>query len=129
VKTSGYRCPDCQEVFATWDEWKAHRLEHISATVHIDEPAPTGAAPEVAPAVCDTAQHLDRLDQLRRYLEERIAAKRRVGWETLYDESERDALAWALQTITGPVPSDVIPQFGQEIEPDIMARARRGEKV
>lgn len=47
------------------------------------------------------AQHLDRLDQRRRWLTERIEAKRRVGWETGYDESERDALAWALEQLKG----------------------------
>jgi hypothetical protein len=44
-------------------------------------------------------EHLDRLDQRRRYLEQRIAAKRNVGWETVYDQSEHDALAWAVDTL------------------------------
>lgn len=45
--------------------------------------------------------HIDRLDQRRLWLTERIKAKKAVGWETVYDESERDALAWALSVITG----------------------------
>lgn len=44
--------------------------------------------------------HLDRLRQRRDYLSQRIQAKRNVGWETVYDESERDALTWALMTLT-----------------------------
>jgi hypothetical protein len=43
--------------------------------------------------------HLDRLEQRRRWLTERIKAKEIVGWETVYDTSERDALAWALRVI------------------------------
>jgi hypothetical protein len=41
-------------------------------------------------------QHIDRLDQRCKWLTARIAAKKSVGWETVYDESERDALLWAL---------------------------------
>lgn len=41
-------------------------------------------------------EHIDRLDQRCRWLTARIAAKESVGWETVYDRSERDALAWAL---------------------------------
>jgi hypothetical protein len=48
----------------------------------------------------ETLEHLDRLDQRRRYLDERIAAKQRVGWEVVYDVSERDALAWAVKRLT-----------------------------
>lgn len=47
----------------------------------------------------DEALHFDRLDQRRRWLTERIKAKETVGWETQYDVSERDALAWALGEI------------------------------
>lgn len=47
--------------------------------------------------------HIDRIDQRRRYLEKRIEAKRSVGWETVYDESERAALAWALEQLRAPV--------------------------
>jgi hypothetical protein len=46
-----------------------------------------------------SAQHLDRLDQRRRYLNERIKAKAIVGWENLYDQAERDALAWAIERL------------------------------
>lgn len=52
-------------------------------------------------------EHLDRLDQRRRYLEARITAKKSVGWETVYDQSERDALAWILGIVmeaSAPVP-------------------------
>jgi hypothetical protein len=41
-------------------------------------------------------QHIDRLDQRCKWLTARIVAKKSVGWETFYDESERDALLWAL---------------------------------
>lgn len=41
-------------------------------------------------------QHLQRLTQRRDYLDQRIAAKKAVGWETRYDEDERRALSWAL---------------------------------
>jgi hypothetical protein len=47
--------------------------------------------------------HIDRIDQRRRYLEKRIEAKRSVGWETIYDESEHAALAWALEQLRAPV--------------------------
>jgi hypothetical protein len=46
-----------------------------------------------------TTEKLDRLDQRRRYLTQRIAAKKRVGWEHNYDRDERDALAAALKFI------------------------------
>lgn len=46
-----------------------------------------------------TSQHIERLDQRCRYLSARIQAKQSVGWETVYDESERDALAWALDKL------------------------------
>jgi hypothetical protein len=48
--------------------------------------------------------HIDRIDQRRRYLEKRIDAKRSVGWETVYDESEHAALAWALEQLR-PTPA------------------------
>lgn len=48
-----------------------------------------------------TIEHVARLDQRRRYLEKRIEAKRAVGWETVYDESEHAALAWALGALAG----------------------------
>lgn len=47
-------------------------------------------------------EHLERLKQRRAYLAERIKAKQIVGWETLYDQSEHDALAWILQRIMVP---------------------------
>lgn len=47
----------------------------------------------------NTSEHVARLDQRRRYLEKRIEAKRSLGWETIYDESERAALAWALEAL------------------------------
>jgi hypothetical protein len=36
------------------------------------------------------------LRERRAYLDARIEAKQRVGWETQWDERERDALAWAI---------------------------------
>ena len=50
-------------------------------------------------ALMTPQEHIDRLDQRCRYLTERIAAKKNVGWETQYDESERDALRWALDRL------------------------------
>lgn len=50
-------------------------------------------------------EHLDRLDQRRRYLEARIAAKKSVAWDYTYDSLERDALAWVLSLV------------GQAVEP------------
>jgi hypothetical protein len=47
--------------------------------------------------------HFDRLDQRRRWLTERIAAKSKIGWDIEYDTSERDALAWALDLMTEQV--------------------------
>lgn len=41
-------------------------------------------------------EYVDVLDQRRRYLEARIAAKRSVGWDYVYDQRERDSLLWAL---------------------------------
>lgn len=41
-------------------------------------------------------EFLDVLDQRRRYLEQRVQAKRTVGWDYAYDQRERDALAWAV---------------------------------
>jgi hypothetical protein len=54
-------------------------------------------------------EHLDRLDQRRRYLEARIQAKKSVGWETLYDQSERDALAWIIGVVAEPVAVEECP--------------------
>jgi hypothetical protein len=36
------------------------------------------------------------LTERRDYLGHRITAKRSLGWETQYDQRERDALTWAL---------------------------------
>jgi hypothetical protein len=41
----------------------------------------------------------DRLRQRRDYLTERIKGKKVVGWETVYDEAEREALSWALELL------------------------------
>lgn len=50
-------------------------------------------------------EHLQRLDQRRQYLDARIVAKQSVGWETVYDQSERDALTWILAWfVTQPAP-------------------------
>jgi hypothetical protein len=54
-------------------------------------------------------EHLDRLDQRRRYLEARIQAKKSVGWETIYDQSERDALAWIIGFVAEPMPAGECP--------------------
>lgn len=43
--------------------------------------------------------HYNRLEQRRNWLNERIIAKKNIGWETVYDESERDALTWALEIL------------------------------
>lgn len=48
--------------------------------------------------------HIDRLDQRMKWLTERIKAKQAIGWETVYDESERDALAWALPRLRQQAP-------------------------
>lgn len=51
--------------------------------------------------------HYDRLDQRRLWLTNRIEAKEKTGWETTYDESERDALAAALAVLE---PADDKPE-------------------
>ncbi len=41
-----------------------------------------------------------RLNTIRQrcdYLTARITAKQQVGWETVWDERERDALTWVLE--------------------------------
>ena len=43
-----------------------------------------------------SAEALRTLTERHDWLCARIKAKRSVGWETVYDERERDALAWAL---------------------------------
>lgn len=48
-------------------------------------------------------QYFDRLRQRRDWLTARIAAKESVGWDVEYDTAERDALAWALAQLGGPV--------------------------
>lgn len=40
--------------------------------------------------------HYDRLTQRRNWLNERIEAKKKVGWDIEYDTAERDALTWVL---------------------------------
>lgn len=45
----------------------------------------------------------DRLRTLverRDYLTERIAAKVKVGWDSVYDVRERDALTWAVDQLS-----------------------------
>ena len=42
---------------------------------------------------------LETLNQRRQYLTLRIDAKKRMGWEFLYDQRERDALTWALDIL------------------------------
>ena len=56
-------------------------------------------------------EHLDRLDQRRRYLDARIVAKKTVGLETVYDQSERDALAWVLSLMGAAM--DAPPQVSE----------------
>lgn len=46
--------------------------------------------------IAASVQHIDRLDQRRRWLTERIKAKQIVGWDVDYDTAERDALEWAV---------------------------------
>jgi hypothetical protein len=55
----------------------------------------------------DVQMHIDRLDQRRKWLTERIKAKQTVGWCVEYDTSERDALAWALEFIYSKRESNV----------------------
>jgi hypothetical protein len=43
--------------------------------------------------------HIDTLRQRHDWLTERIKAKETVGWETTYDERERDALHWAIDEL------------------------------
>lgn len=45
------------------------------------------------------AEHFDRLRQRKLWLGERIVAKRKVGWDTQYDESEHAALSAALAAL------------------------------
>ncbi len=40
---------------------------------------------------------LATIRQRRDYLTARITAKQQVGWETVWDERERDALTWVLE--------------------------------
>ena len=47
----------------------------------------------------DAVDHWDVLSDRRNYLEARIEAKKKVGWETRYDEREHAALAWALDLL------------------------------
>jgi hypothetical protein len=54
----------------------------------------------VSPSQDVAIEHINRLNQRRLYLDQRIGAKKNVGWETVYDESERDALTWALKELT-----------------------------
>ena len=61
------------------------------------------------------AERIDRLDQRRRYLEKRVQIKQAMGWEYQYDESEREALAWALDTIE--ILGAVAASAGSRIEP------------
>jgi len=53
--------------------------------------------------------HYDRLYQRRLWLTNRIEAKEKTGWETQYDESERDALAAALAVLE----VDITPDPGE----------------
>jgi hypothetical protein len=48
------------------------------------------------------SEYLDVLDQRRRYLEQRVQAKKTVGWDYAYDQRERDALAFVLGVLTEP---------------------------
>lgn len=41
----------------------------------------------------------NRLDQRRRYLEKRVAAKAEMGWDNQYDREEMEALTWALRRL------------------------------
>jgi hypothetical protein len=45
------------------------------------------------------SQHINRLEQRHGYLNDRVMIKEKRGWETQYDASERDALAWALGVV------------------------------
>jgi hypothetical protein len=44
-------------------------------------------------------RHYGVLHDRCRYLELRIEAKQKLGWETQYDEAERAALEWALDQL------------------------------
>ena len=45
-------------------------------------------------------EYIDVLDQRRRYLEQRVQAKKTVGWDFAYDQRERDALTWAVGVLS-----------------------------
>lgn len=49
-------------------------------------------------------EHLRTLQERERYLRARVRAKQSVGWESTYDERERAALAWAIETIERATP-------------------------
>lgn len=44
-------------------------------------------------------QHYDRLDQRMKYLAKRINAKKEMQWEFCHDQTEHDALQWALNKL------------------------------
>jgi hypothetical protein len=56
----------------------------------------------------EAVEHLQALRERAAYLGARIDAKRSVGWESQYDERERDALVWALRRIEAAVIDDKI---------------------
>jgi len=54
------------------------------------------------PAVLSEQPSVERgrlatIRERRDYLTARISAKQEVGWETVWDERERDALTWVLE--------------------------------
>lgn len=44
-------------------------------------------------------EYLEVLRERATYLRGRIQAKKVVGWETQWDERERDALLWAMEQL------------------------------
>jgi hypothetical protein len=62
----------------------------------------------------DLAEAIEVTRQRRDYLTQRIVAKRVMGWETQYDERERDAhttLLTALGIVTRP-PNPAYKEYG-----------------
>lgn len=45
------------------------------------------------------AQHIDRLEQRKKYLNLRAMIKWQMRWDNQYEKDEADALEWALEQI------------------------------
>lgn len=67
------------------------------------------------------------LHERRMYLDHRIEAKKQVGWETQWDERERDALAWAIERLSDGLESVVVPMPEHIVELAKLAVKVRGK--